>query len=153
MTRWLTAREMRGWRAFAEVSTHLLAALEADLSAHNLTRADYEVLVILSESRDHRLRMCDLALRLGLSPSGLTRRLDGLVKLGYVKRMPSTSDRRVMLATVTDVGLEAMKAAAADHVSSVRRHLVYRLTPEQIDTLGDTFCEVGRGLGRDVAVA
>ena len=150
-TKWLTAREMRGWRAYAEVNNHLQSALESDLGVHNLTLGDYEVLVFLSESVDHRLRMCDLATRLGLSPSGLTRRLDGLVKLGYVKRMPSTTDRRVMLATVTDAGLEAMNAAAADHVASVRRHLVDRLTTDQIDALGDIFIAVGRGLGRNVS--
>ena len=59
----------------------------------------------------------------------------------------------VMLATVTDVGLDAMEAAAVDHVASVRRHLIDRLTPEQIDTLGDIFITVGNGLGRQVAVA
>ena len=45
-----------------------------------LTMGDYEVLVRLSEADDHRMRMCDLAGQLRLSPSGLTRRLDGLVQ-------------------------------------------------------------------------
>jgi len=146
MTKWLSPREMRGWRAYAETNNHLLAALEADLSPHGLTLGDYEVLVILSESPEQRMRMCDLSSRLGLSPSGLTRRLDGLVKLGYVSRQPSTSDRRVMLATLTDKGLDAMHAAVADHVASVRQRLIDRLTPEQIDTLGDIFTSVAAGL-------
>jgi hypothetical protein len=86
--RWLSNLEMRGWRAFAEINNHLMAALEADLSPHGLTFGDYEVLVNLSEAPDRQLRMCDLAERLGLSPSGLTRRLDGLVRGGYVARQP-----------------------------------------------------------------
>lgn len=151
--KWLTPQEMRGWRAFAEVNTHLLSALEADLAIHNLNLGDYEVLVMLSEAPEHQLRMCDLAARLGLSPSGLTRRLDGLVKLGYVKRTPSTADRRVMLATVTDEGLLAMTAAASDHVASVRRHLIDRLNAEQIKALGDIFLAVAAGLGRDITAA
>ena len=150
---WLTDGEMRGWRAFAEVNHHLMAALEADLAPHGLTFGDYEVLVTLSEADDGRLRMCDLADGLGLSPSGLTRRLDGLVKAGYVARRPSVDDRRVTLATLTESGLEVMRNAAADHVASVRRHLIDLLTPEQIETLGDIFITVGRGLGRTTTIS
>ncbi len=152
MTRWLTPREMRGWRAFAEVNGHLMSALEADLSQHGLSLGDYEVLVVLSEADEHQLRMCDLSSRLGLSPSGLTRRLDGLVRLGYVQRVPSSADRRVMLATITDAGLHAMEAAVEDHVASVRKHLIDRLTTQQIDALGDIFAAVGTGLGRTITV-
>ena len=152
-TPWLTAAEMRAWRAFAEVNAHLMAALETDLAPHRLTFGDYEVLVQLSEADDRQLRMCDLALRLGLSPSGLTRRLDGLVKAAFVRRLPSTSDRRVMLATLTDAGLRAMRKAAAAHVSSVRRHLIDRLDADQIDALGDIFTAVGNGLGRTLTIA
>jgi DNA-binding MarR family transcriptional regulator len=148
MTSWLNPSEMRGWRSFAEVNGHLIAALEADLDPHGLTLGDYEVLVLLSEAGENQLRMCDLSSRLGLSPSGLTRRLDGLVKAGYVERLPSTADRRVMLATLTGAGLDAMRSAVDDHVESVRRHLIDRLTPAQIEVLGDIFIAVGEGLGR-----
>ncbi len=147
-TKWLTPGEMRGWRAFAEVNGHLLAALEADLAPHGLSLGDYEVLVLLSEAPGHQLRMCDISNLLGLSPSGLTRRLDGLVKISYVKRVPSSADRRVMLATITPKGMKALEAAVGDHVASVRRHLIDRLTPAQIDALGDIFLGVAEGLGR-----
>ena len=48
--------------------------------------ADYGVLVQLSEEDGGRMRMSELADRLLLSPSGLTRRLDGLVSAGLVER-------------------------------------------------------------------
>jgi DNA-binding MarR family transcriptional regulator len=150
---WLTPQEMRAWRAFAEVNAHLMAALEADLAPHGLTLGDYQVLVQLSEAEDRKLRMCDLAEQLGLSPSGLTRRLDGLVKHAYVARLPSTSDRRVMLATLTDAGMRAMRSAAGDHVASVRRHLIDRLDEHQIAVLGDIFTTVGKALGRETTIA
>jgi DNA-binding MarR family transcriptional regulator len=148
MTRWLSDSEMRAWRVFATTTPHLLAALEADLAPHGVDLGDYEVLVQLSEADDHQLRMCDLSARLGLSPSGLTRRLDGLVKLGYVARVPSSADRRVMLATITPAGMQAMRVAAVDHLESVRRHLIDRLEPEQIEALGNIFTAVAIGLGR-----
>ena len=54
------------------------------------------------------MRMCDLAQALRLSPSGLTRRLDGLVRHGLVERRSSPTDRRVMHAHLTDAGFERM---------------------------------------------
>lgn len=153
VTRWLDEEEMRAWRAFAEVNGHLIAALEADLAPHGLSLGDYEVLVQLSEAEHRQLRMCDLADRLGLSPSGLTRRLDGLVRSAHVERRPSSADRRVMLATLTDHGLAAMREAANDHVASVRRHLIDRLDAAHIRALGEIFTSVADGLGRNVAIA
>ncbi len=109
-TRWLDAEEMSAWRAYAETVVDLNAALEADLAPHGLTLGDYQVLVYLSEAAEHSMRMCDLAARLQLSPSGLTRRLDGLVRAGLVERRPSDQDRRVMLAVLNDHGLRVPRA-------------------------------------------
>src|SRR4051812_32606524 len=96
MTDWLDEDEMQAWRGLVEVFSDVRASLEADLTEQfGLTDGDYGVLVVLSESPDRRLRMCDLARRLHLTPGGLTRRLDGLVRKGFVAREPSTDDRRV----------------------------------------------------------
>ena len=123
-TRWLDEEEMRAWRGLVEAYADLQAALEADLvSGFGIDGGDYGVLVNLSEAPDQRLRMCDLAARLHLSPSGLTRRLDGLVKAGYVAREPSEQDRRVTLAVLTDAGRATLEAAAPVHVDGVRRQL------------------------------
>jgi len=149
----LNDNEMRGWRALVENYSHLLAALESDLAPHGLSLGDYEVLVRLSETPDHALRMCDLAELLGLSPSGLTRRLDGLVRSGFVQRSPSGSDRRVMNATITEAGFAALERAAPAHVASVRHHLVDRLSQEQMETLGDIFVTIGDSLRRPSTAA
>ena len=70
---------MRCWRALITVTTGLLGALDGELqSEHGLSLGEYEVLVHLSEEPEHSLRMTDLAGRLHLSPSGITRRIDGL---------------------------------------------------------------------------
>ena len=141
---WLSASEMRAWRNFIESVSTLTAALESDLVPHNLTMGDYEVLVRLSESEDLQLRMCDLATSLQLSPSGLTRRLDGLVKTGLVERIASPSDRRVMFAALTDTGHAKLVEAAPDHVASVRKRFLGALTHDQVQAVGDIF-EVVRG--------
>ena len=136
---------MRAWRGLVEAYGDVARALEADLvGAFGIDGGDYGVLVNLSEAPDHRLRMCDLATRLHLSPSGLTRRLDGLVKAGYVAREPSAADRRVTLAVLTDAGLAELEAAAPVHVDGVRRYFVDHLTRTQIRQLGAAFDAVRR---------
>jgi len=143
MTRWLDDEEMRAWRGLVDVMAAVSAATEADLVAeHGLTMGDYGVLAQLSESPDRSMRMCDLAARMHLSPSGLTRRLDGLVRHGLVARVPSPGDRRVMLAHLTDAGMDLLVQMAPDHVESVRRHLLDHLTRTQIRQLGEALDRV-----------
>jgi len=145
-TKWLTDREMTAWRTYIETYGDLIAAIERDLAEHGLTLGDYQVFVYLSEADDHSMRMCDLADQLQLSPSGLTRRLDGLVKANYVTREASTDDRRVMLATLTANGLSALEAAAPDHVASVRRHIFDHLDDRQVDAMASTFQAIKDGM-------
>ncbi len=147
-TTWLTPNEMVAWRTYIETYADLVAAIERDLAEHDLTLGDYQVLVYLSEADERSMRMCDLADRLQLSPSGLTRRLDGLVKAGLVTRQPSIEDRRVMKAMLTDQGFETLRTAAPDHVDSVRRHIFDHLDDSQVDALAAIFTAIGEGLGR-----
>jgi len=139
---------MAAWRSFVETQGDLLTAIEADLQSTDLTLGDYQVLVFLSEADEHRMRMCDLADVLQLSPSGLTRRLDGLVRRGLVKRVGSDADRRVMLAVLSDQGRDALQAAAPIHVESVRARLVDLLDDDELATLARIFRKVRAELDR-----
>ncbi len=147
-TKWLTTREMAAWRTYIETYGDLITAIERDLAGHGLTLGDYQVFVYLSEAPDRSMRMCDLADRLQLSPSGLTRRLDGLVKAGFVTRHASTDDRRVMLAALTPTGFATLEAAAPDHVASVRRHIFDHLDDDQVDSLTSIFQAIKHGLAQ-----
>lgn len=145
-TDWLTPKEMAAWRSFVETYADLIGALERDLGEHGMTLGDYQVLVYLSEVDERSMRMCDLATLLQLSPSGLTRRLDGLVQAGLVTREPSTADRRVMMAQLTPAGFDALEATAPHHVASVRRHVFDRLDADQIDAMASIFTAIGAEL-------
>ncbi len=112
--RWLDDSEMRAWRTYVETVGNLSTAIENDLAPTGLTLGDYQLLVYLSEAPDRRMRMCDLAVALQLSPSGLTRRLDGLVRNGFVRRIGSDDDRRVMLAVLTEQRLRGARGGGAD---------------------------------------
>jgi DNA-binding MarR family transcriptional regulator len=144
--RWLNTDEMRLWRNFIETANSLFADLDIELQQEqSMTLGDYEVLVYLCESDEGQMRMCDLAAELRLSPSGLTRRLDGLVKGGMVARQPWDVDRRVSLAVLTPLGHERLVAAAPGHVAGVRRHLLDHLSTTQIKQMAAGFEALASG--------
>ena len=149
MVQWLDDEEMAAWRSMIDVQTAIMAALDSELvEGHGLAEGDYGVLVTLSEAPGRRLRMCDLALALHLSPSGITRRLDGMVKHGLVARQPSTDDGRVMLAVLTPEGQAVLDVAAPDHVAGVRRQFFDHLSRTQVRNLAAAFGAVERGRAR-----
>lgn len=134
---------MRAWRAFIETAITLLATLDNELqAAHGLSAGDYEVLVNLSEAPEHSMRMADLAGRLHLSPSGITRRIDGLVRAGLVERQRCENDRRGSYAVLTKVGMQTMRRAAPTHVRGVREHFIDKLGEDQLEALADALSKV-----------
>ncbi len=131
--RWLTEPEMRAWRTLISTTTGLLATLDGELqAAHGLTLGDYEVLVVLSEEPGELMRMSDLAVSLHLSPSGMTRRIDGLVRAGLVERHQCPTDRRGSNAVLTAAGRKRLEEAAPTHVRGVREHFVDQLSARQL---------------------
>lgn len=141
--KWLTQPEMRAWKALIDVTTGVMATLDGELRAeHGLSLGDYEVLVHISEAPDNSTRMTDLADRLKLSPSGITRRIDGLVRDGYVERRPCPSDRRGSNAVLTEKGLLRLREAAPTHVRGVRSHFVDQLTERQLANLASALSAV-----------
>jgi DNA-binding MarR family transcriptional regulator len=129
---------MRAWRSLLSAHARLLAGLDDDLEASSgMSVADYAVLVHLSEAEDGAMRMSELADALLLSPSGLTRRLDGLVSSGFVERAKCPTDRRGAYAVLTDAGRQRLAQVAPDHVEQVRRRFVDRLDRDQLEALAD----------------
>lgn len=93
-TRWLTDAEQCAWRTHLDVSRLLMHQLEKDLQPFGLTNNDYEILVNLSESADHRMRMSDLATSTLQSKSRLSHQITRMETAGLVVRVNCESDRR-----------------------------------------------------------
>ncbi len=139
--RWLSAGEQQVWRRLLNVESRLHDRLDAELrEAHRLNLGEYAVLVHLSEAGPGGLRMSDLADLLLLSRSGLTRRIDALVKAGLVTRRSCPQDGRGSMAQLTPLGAGRLAEAAPTHVAGVRRYL--------IDVLGADMEGLVRGLER-----
>lgn len=134
---WLNAEQQVAWRAWLEARLLLSDQLERDLKqSHDVSNAEYEVMVRLSESPDRRLRMSDLANRTLASKSRLSHQISRMEAHGLVRREDCPEDRRGAYAALTDAGWERLVAAAPAHVASVRHWLVDALTPEQFAELG-----------------
>jgi len=152
---WLDADEQRVWRRFVDIPIRLGARLDRELQlAHGLSMADYIVLVHLSEAPGRSLRMSELAALLLLSPSGLTRRLDGLVRAGLVERRSCPSDRRGALGALTPKGAARLEEAAPTHVAGVRRYVIDALGADGLRDLGAVLGRIDTALGeRDAPCA
>jgi DNA-binding MarR family transcriptional regulator len=136
-TRWLTAEQQASWRSWLSAQLLLGEAFERDLKATSeLSMAEYEVLVQLSEAPDRRLRMSELATRTLASRSRLSHQISRMESDGLVRREECLTDKRGWWAVLTDHGWNILVAAAPAHVESVRRHLVDVLTEDELLSLG-----------------
>ncbi|MGW5846604.1 MarR family winged helix-turn-helix transcriptional regulator [Streptomyces sp. NPDC055254] len=134
-TPWLSDAEQCAWRTHLDVSRLLMHQLEKDLQPFGLTNNDYEILVNLSESADHRMRMSDLATATLQSKSRLSHQITRMETAGLVRRENCESDRRGLYAVLTGEGMDTMRKVAPHHVASVRRHFIDLLPPEALATL------------------
>lgn len=145
-TKWLNPAEMAAWRTFIETSGDLMRAIEKDLAPFGLDRGDYQLLAMLSEAPEQRLRMCDLADSLRLTRSGLTRRMDGVLKKKLVSRVQSEEDGRAAYASLTPKGFELLKQVAPEHLESVRRLMIDLLSPAEIKAIATAFGKISKNL-------
>lgn len=133
----LTPEQLAAWRALLRAHAHIVRRLEADLLAeHGLPLASYDVLVQLVETPQRRLRMTELADRVLLSRSGLTRLVDRMEREGLVRREPCEHDARGLNAVLTDEGYRRLRDAAPTHLRGIDDYVVDRLSDAELATLG-----------------
>ncbi len=137
--KWLTPAEMLAWRGFVSNSSDLLNLIERDLKPFGIDGGDYQLLAMLSEAPDHKLKMCDLAATLRLSRSGLTRRMDGVLEAKYVSQVRDNQDGRVVFAHLTIKGFEFLKKVAPHHLKSVRKRMINLFSDSEIKAFGTGF--------------
>jgi DNA-binding MarR family transcriptional regulator len=140
--RWLSDAEQASWRAILRGTRLLERALDDALDAPGLQLSEYEIISMLSESANHRLRMSELAAMVVQSRSRLTHTAKRLEDRGWVTREQCANDKRGVELVLTPGGLAAVREIAAVHVESVRANLVDIMTPEQFQAIGDAMAIV-----------
>jgi DNA-binding MarR family transcriptional regulator len=129
--------EIQAWVALLRAHASSTRRFNAQLVAeHGLTLNDYEVLLHLAHADGKRLRRVDLAESILLTPSGITRLLEGLERCGYVERASCASDARVTYAQLTVDGEAKLREAADTHVAGIREFFRDRFSKEELAALG-----------------
>ena len=132
-----TTPEQRAWVVLLRANASAMRRFNGELmSAHELTLNDYEVLLRLAQEPERMMRRVDLAKSVLLTPSGITRLLEGLERCGYVERVSCASDARVTYALLTDAGYDKLREASSTHVEGIRSHFAGRFSEEELETLG-----------------
>ena len=115
-----------------------MRSVEARLRAeHGLSANDFETLLHLARAEHGALRRIDLAERLRLTPSGVTRLLDGLEEAGLTGRRDCPADARVTYSVLTDDGREVLGLASCTHAAACEELIGAHLSPSELDELSD----------------
>jgi DNA-binding MarR family transcriptional regulator len=136
----LTAQavELLAFARLMRAQTILRRELENEvLTPRGLTFNDFEALLHLGRADDNRLRRVDLAELLLLSPSGVTRLLDGLVEAGLIENVSCADDARVTWAKLTDEGIGTLDCVGADHTRVMRSLFQGSLAEDDVAQLSE----------------
>lgn len=137
----------RAWRSYFESTQRLQDLLERELKSHcGMTLPDYNVLLLLVEADDGRLRLGELATRMVFSPSRVTYQVTSLVDRGLVERRRVECDRRGYEAVITDAGRDAFRRASIVHARQVDELFLDLLAPDEVEVLERVFARVGAEL-------
>lgn len=127
---------LAAWRAFIRAHASVVDRLDHELQAEqDLPLTWYEVLFHLERSPDHRLRLSDLASRLLLSRSGITRLVDRMVAAGFLERQACPTDRRGAFAALTTEGLTRLRHARPVHLRGIHEHFAAHLRADEVEPL------------------
>jgi DNA-binding MarR family transcriptional regulator len=132
------------WRSFLEAHAAIVQQLEHELHAEReLPLSWYDVLVQLHEAGG-RLRMQELATRLLVNKSSLTRTVDRMQEAGLVERETCATDGRGIEAVITREGRDALRRAAPTHLRGVQEHFAQYLTDSDVTALQRVFAKLPR---------
>jgi DNA-binding MarR family transcriptional regulator len=129
----------------AQLTGELSRRLAADSS---LSFPDYEVLVALTDHPEGRLRLYQLADRLGWEKSRLSHQVRRMAERGLVSRERCVDDRRGFFVATTPLGRREIAAAAPDHVEAVRALFIKPLTAAHLEAITSAAAAIDKTLNR-----
>lgn len=135
--RWLSSDEERAWRAYLAMNGRLAARLNRQLQHDSeLSLADFEVLVHLTDRDDERVRAFELAREMQWEKSRLSHQLARMQRRGLIDRVECPEDGRGAFVVLTPEGRTVIEQAAPHHVGAVREYFLDQLTEDELHTLG-----------------
>lgn len=144
---WFSEIEQKMWRGYLDSTRLLLRALDRQLSVDaGIMLADYEVLALLSEAPQRRMRMNELADVTITTRSGITRVVSRLADAGWVRQVKCEEDKRGLYAELTDAGAAKMKSASPGHVTAVRSYVFNHLSPRDVELFAHAYAQIRHDL-------
>jgi DNA-binding MarR family transcriptional regulator len=133
-TKLLSPRELRVWHAFLFMGEDVLGRVGRDIAQETgLSGPEFGVLSRLAAIGKGEMRQRALARVMGWDKSRLSHQLTRMQQRTLIERHHIGG--KAVLVVLTELGREKLDAARPIHADSVRRNLLSRLTPEQIDTI------------------
>lgn len=140
---------VEAWRALLRAHAGALRAIEADLATRRLmTLGWYDVLLELNSAPGRRLRMQELAARVTLSRTRVSRMVDELEHAGLVAREPDPDDGRASFAIVTAQGRTELRKTAPHYLAAIEEHFTSHLSAPERQVLSSA---LGRIAGHHAA--
>jgi DNA-binding MarR family transcriptional regulator len=123
---------LAAWRAMLLAHDAALRAIEGELDrARCIPLTWYDVLLELNAAPDKRLRMHDLADRVVLSRTRVSRLTDEMAAAGLVTKARHQGDGRVVWAAITKAGAEALRATAPYYLRGIEEYFSRHLTDQE----------------------
>jgi len=133
-----TPEEFAAWRGMLRVHSAVFRELDRQLLAeHGFGIDSYGVMITLVGAPARRVPIGELGLRRNLSPSGISRSVDRLTKLGLVERANNPDDGRSLLVGLTPNGLRRLREAQVSHHRIVREMLLAHFDRSDLNRLGE----------------
>jgi DNA-binding MarR family transcriptional regulator len=133
------------WRAFVNAHAGVIRKIEKDLAErHQVPLIWYDVLVALYQSPGKKLRMTELADKVVLTPSGITRLVEKLEKEGLVRRERTEEDRRGAYTVLTREGKRAFLKAWPTYEQGIQQYFVSQLSEDECRIVGDGLNRIAR---------
>ncbi len=124
------------WRLFLTAQVKLRDRIEAKLDRAGLPSLDwYDVLYTLKEAPEQRLRLSELAEKVLLTRSNLTRLVDRLETAGLLQRQSCPSDRRGTFAVLTEAGLAMQEQMWEIYAEGIVEYFASQINDEEVKVL------------------
>jgi DNA-binding MarR family transcriptional regulator len=117
--------EAEEWAGLLETHEALVRELDARLLAeHSVPLSTFEVLMHIAHAEKSMIAISELADRVRLSPSHVSRLVIELERQGFVERQRSATDSRSTRATITKAGHKRLREDGATYLSTIRALLL-----------------------------
>jgi DNA-binding MarR family transcriptional regulator len=131
------------WGALLQVHAAVVPVLDAKLVAEaGMPLRFYDVLLELAAAPERKLRMSDLAERVVLSRTRVSRLVDEMASAGLLVREQNPQDGRSAYAALTDLGLRRYRQAAPTYLAGIEEHFARRLEDRELTSLATTLQRV-----------